>query len=158
MNQDRDICTLMVYLIYERLQGEDSFYFPYLDVVESPTPTCFWPTELLERSDHKEFRYGMIEARKKCDVEWAKMDKHIARYPQLFPPEKVSKDLYMWALGFVQSRAFGWGLPCTMLVPLADCLNHSNASYVGPDLLEPNLHKAMDKTYLYRHNFDKASR
>ena len=43
-----------------------------------------------------------------------------------------------------------------MLVPLADCLNHKNDTFISPDLLEPNLHKAMDKGYLYKHNFDKA--
>jgi len=42
-----------------------------------------------------------------------------------------------------------------MLVPLADCLNHNNATYINPDLLEPNLHKARSKNYLYKHNFDK---
>ena len=62
----------------------------------------------------------------------------------------------MWALSFVQSRAFGWGLPCTMLVPLADCLNHNNDTYIAPDLLEPALHKSMKKGYLFKHNFDKA--
>ena len=64
----------------------------------------------------------------------------------------------MWALSFVQSRAFGWGLPCTMLVPFGDCLNHSNDTFIGPDLVEPNLHRAMDKVYLYKHNFDKANK
>ena len=62
----------------------------------------------------------------------------------------------MWALSFVQSRAFGWGLPCTMLVPLADCLNHNNDTFISPDLLEPNLHKLMSKGYLHKHNFDKV--
>lgn len=64
----------------------------------------------------------------------------------------------MWALSFVQSRAFGWGLPCTMLVPFGDCLNHSNDTFIGPELVEPNLHRAMDKVYLYKHNFDKANK
>ena len=100
----------------------------------------------------------MTEAQNKCNEEWEKIERHMAQFPELFPQEKVSKDLYLWALGFVQSRAFGWGLPCAMLVPLADCLNHSNSTYIGPDLLEPNLHKAMDKSYLYRHNFDKANK
>lgn len=43
-----------------------------------------------------------------------------------------------------------------MLVPLADCLNHNNDTYIGPDLLDKNLHKTMQKSYLYRHNFDKT--
>ena len=24
------------------------------------------------------------------------------------------------------TRCFGWGLPCTMMIPFADCINHHN--------------------------------
>ena len=47
MSQDRDICMLIVFVIYEKLEGESSFYKPYLDVVDCPEPTCYWPTELI---------------------------------------------------------------------------------------------------------------
>lgn len=40
-----------------------------------------------------------------------------------------------------------------MLVPLADMLNHSCESQVSLDLLEKNLHKSMNKIYLYKHKF-----
>lgn len=45
-----------------------------------------------------------------------------------------------------------------MLVPLADCLNHSpaNAS-ITIDILEKNLHKSMNKIYLYKHQFNEVS-
>jgi len=59
MNQDRDICMLIVFIIYERLKGADSFYKPYLDVVDSPTPTCYWSGDLLQQSDFKEFRLNI---------------------------------------------------------------------------------------------------
>jgi len=59
----------------------------------------------------------------------------------------------MWAMGFLNSRAFGWGLPATMLVPLADCLNHSYESTVTCEMLEHNLHKQLNKIYLYKHNW-----
>ena len=124
-------------------------------MVDSPIPTCFWSDELIDKSDLKEFRYVVREARKDCDSEWEKLQSFLAQYPEHFDPTQVTKELYMWALGFVTSRAFGWGLPSTMLVPLADCLNHNNDTYINPDIVEPNLHKAMDKNYLYKHNFDK---
>ena len=146
---------LIVYIIYERLKGEESFFWPYFNMVEIPLPTCYWPDSLLERSDCKEFRYGMFEARSKCDIEWQKLQQITSQYPELFSVV-VTKDDYLWALGLVQTRAFGWGLPCLMVVPLADCLNHSNETYIGPDIVDPDLHKSMDKTYLYRHNFDKT--
>ena len=145
----------MVYIMYERLKGEGSFYHPYFDMVDSPLPTCFWPEELLERSDLHEFRLCLRDAKANCEEEWLKIESFLAANPEHFDPDKATKELYLWALGFVQSRAFGWGLPCTMLAPMADCLNHNNATYINPDLLEPNLHKAGTKSYLYKHNFDK---
>lgn len=148
----------MVYLMYERLQNEQSFYKPYLDMVDSPIPTCYWDDQVLELSDLKEFKLTLKEARRKCDIEWVKIKTLTDQFPSLFKSEEVTKELYLWALGFVQSRAFGWGMPCMMLVPMADCLNHCNDTYISADLVAPDLHKAMNQTYLYKHNFDKAVR
>ena len=41
-----------------------------------------------------------------------------------------------------------------MLVPLADCLNHNPQSSVSIELVEKNLHRQMNKIYLYKHNFE----
>ena len=46
-NSDRDTTTLIVYLIYERLKGEESFYAPYFNMVDSPLPTCYWSPDVL---------------------------------------------------------------------------------------------------------------
>jgi len=51
---------------------------------------------------------------------------------------------------------FGWGSPTTIMVPLADFLNHSNYNSVQLNTLDKDLHKAMNKIYLYNHNFDKT--
>lgn len=42
-----------------------------------------------------------------------------------------------------------------MLVPLADMLNHTYDSNISLDLLEKNLHKSMNKIYLYKHKFEE---
>lgn len=38
---------------------------------------------------------------------------------------ELHKDLYYWSFEFVMTRCFGWSMPTTSLVPLADMLNHS---------------------------------
>ena len=50
-NYDRDSSILIVYLVYERLKGEESFYHPYFEMVDAPEPTCYWPEDTLARSD-----------------------------------------------------------------------------------------------------------
>jgi len=42
-----------------------------------------------------------------------------------------------------------------MILPVADCLNHKYKTEFSSNLLEKNLHKSMNKIYMYRHNFDK---
>ncbi len=39
-NYNRDQQILIVYLIYEKLKGADSFYHPYFEMVDAPLPTC----------------------------------------------------------------------------------------------------------------------
>lgn len=46
----------------------------------------------------------------------------------LFPREKVTYQLFHWAWGTIQARAFGRRLPWTGLVPFADCLNHASVA------------------------------
>lgn len=49
------------------------------------------------------------------------------KYPQIFGNiTEKEKDLFYWSNEFVMTRCFGWTLPSTSLVPLADMLNHSN--------------------------------
>ena len=48
------------------------------------------------------------------------------RYPDLFPLDKFTEELFSFGWNTVQARAFGRRLPWTALVPFADCLNHTN--------------------------------
>ena len=125
-------------------------------MVDAPMPTCYWPDEIIAKSHNQFFKDNLKDGKERYEDEWDKLLNFLSIYPDFFDPAKLDKYLYLWALGFVQSRAFGWGLPATMLVPLADCLNHNCTSPVSPDILEKNLHKSMNKIYLYKHNFEEV--
>ena len=45
-------------------------------------------------------------------------------YPQLIEVEKFSKQHFKLAFTMTVTRCFGWSLPHTMIIPLADCANH----------------------------------
>ena len=155
-NYDRDQMILIVYLIYERLKGEESFFHPYLDMVDAETPTPYWPDEVIEKSDLQFFKWSLKEAKERLDSDWEKLNNFFSIYPDYFDPERLNKEIYVWAYSFISSRVFGWGFPATMLVPMGDCLNHMSGSCVTPDLFEKNLHKTMNKIYMYKHKFDKS--
>ena len=42
-NVDRDHLTLVLYLMYERCKGAESFFHPYFEVVELVESPCLWP-------------------------------------------------------------------------------------------------------------------
>jgi len=54
--------------------------------------------------------------------EWEQMEKVLAKYPHLFT--EISRDRFLKMYNFACTRCFGWTLPSTMMVPLADFLNH----------------------------------
>ena len=49
-NNDNDVLTLSLFMIYETTLGKDSYWFPYLRQMPIIDITCFWPTELLEET------------------------------------------------------------------------------------------------------------
>ena len=145
---------LVVFLIYEKLKGEESFFHPYIDMVEAETLAAYWPEDIIEKSDLQFFKWNLKDAKERSDDDWEKLKNFFEIYPDSFDPERVNKDLYLWALSFINSRCFGWELPSTMLVPFADNLNHKSGASLSHDIFEKNLHKSMNKIYLYKHNFD----
>lgn len=64
------------------------------------------------------------------EYEFLNMQIIIKAYPDLFPPknlqtEEAIRELFYWSYQYVITRCYGWNLPCTMLVPFADCFNHA---------------------------------
>jgi hypothetical protein len=55
--------------------------------------------------------------------EWEQISKIIPLYPEVFPGGS-SRELFMLMYNYACTRCFGWTLPSTMMVPLADFLNH----------------------------------
>jgi hypothetical protein len=55
-------------------------------------------------------------------MEWDQIDKVLSKYPENFPG--YDRDLYIEMFNFACTRCFGWSLPDTMMVPLADFMNH----------------------------------
>ena len=155
-NNDRDTSILLVYICYERLKGEESFYHPYFEMIESTLHATYWPEEVIEKSDIKTFKLGMKDSKLKYESDWEMTMNFFSIYPDFFDPARTNKDLFLWALSLLHSRCFGWGLPTTMLVPLADCLNHAPRSGMDINLIEKNLHKSMNKIYLYKHQFEEV--
>jgi hypothetical protein len=76
------------------------------------------------------------------------------RYPAVFPEGKTNaeyRQMYEKSYNFICTRAFGWSLPSTSLIPLADSLNHNN-DYVTHMLVDTKLELEPNEQYKVRRN------
>jgi hypothetical protein len=62
------------------------------------------------------------------DEQWDLIRKVLDIYPEQFNPDFCTEALFKKISSIVTTRCFGWSLPCVMVVPFADCLNHSNCN------------------------------
>jgi len=62
-NSDRDTFILLVYIVYERLRGEESFYHPYLEMIDSRLHTTYWPDEIIAKSDVNIFKLSVNDSK-----------------------------------------------------------------------------------------------
>lgn len=53
-NSERDFLILTIFVIFEKLKGDQSFYEPYLSVVNPGTYTCYWVDEYIDKCDDPE--------------------------------------------------------------------------------------------------------
>ena len=56
------------------------------------------------------------------DKEWTQLEAVFKTYPDVFPG--ATKELWLEMYNFACTRCFGWSLPSTMMVPMADFQNH----------------------------------
>lgn len=53
------------------------------------------------------------------------------RYSAVFSPKIIDKELWNTIYAQVCSRCFGWGLPVTSMIPMADNCNHSHITNIN---------------------------
>ena len=67
------------------------------------------------------------------------MEQVLANYPDIFAPGRITYDHFLRFYGQVVTRCFGWGLPSTAMVPMADNFNHSHVD-VQQEIINSELH------------------
>ena len=74
---------------------------------------------------------------------------HLIKYvPSIFNIHTLDKKLFFKLYAQVCTRCFGWGLPCTAMVPACDNFNHNDVTVVQ-ELVNTALHTKHDKKSSY---------
>lgn len=99
-----------------------------------------WPEDEIKLLEDELLIAEIISYKADVEAEWEVLRNIAKKYPDQFPPSKVTDEALNWCTNTILTRCFGIGLSFTMLVPFADCFNHYNID-TGSEMFCPKLHQ-----------------
>jgi histone-lysine N-methyltransferase SETD3 len=136
---DSEYLVLGTFIMHEILKGEDSFWHPYLEIINFSDIPMLWEAHEIEELQDAILKKDIIHYRKEFEDEWELVYSCLsssaadgAGYSKEFPgiddptQKERLKKVFIRAFVGVVTRCFGWGLPITSMIPFADCINHHN--------------------------------
>ena len=100
-----------------------------------------WEKKLLDALEDPELVTNIKSNRDEFDSDWILVRRLISIYsPELFNMDFCSYDIYKRCATIIQTRCFGWGLPTTVIAPIADSFNHSPTCPNELDIINKRLH------------------
>lgn len=128
---DAEFNILAVFLFFELLKNDKSFYYPYFECLPQGDFTMIdWTPESVAacRSPFLKGESSFV------GEELLRIYREIKS--QIFDTEEIFtrfnrtaedlQSLFCRAYNIVMTRCYGWSLPSTCLIPLADMCNHSD--------------------------------
>ena len=123
---DWEQLNLVIYIMYEFAKGEGSFWKPWLDMMPNVIFFCHWTKDqILATQDPSLIRYS-TDYKEELKKEWDELETLLREHPDIFPESVLKAELFYKIYAQVCTRCFGWGLPSTSMMPMADNFNHSD--------------------------------
>lgn len=76
---------MIVFVFYETLKGENSFYYPYFAVISETDLPMTWSEEELSEFQDQVLKMTILNYKKEYEEEWLLVKKTLELYPLLFP-------------------------------------------------------------------------
>lgn len=94
------------------------------------------------------------EYKEELDVQFEAVVECLQKYPEIFESKSLERQNFLAIYAQVCSRCFGWGLPHTSMIPMADNMNHSDTNVIF-EMITRSVHvKAdIDSSYFSRSKF-----
>lgn len=77
--------TLIAYLIKERLKGKESFFYPFLAMIEDAETAVVWDKETIDFIEEPSLKQEALDAQHEFKEEWKVMKDILDKYPNMFP-------------------------------------------------------------------------
>ena len=84
----------MLYLLYEHVKGEQSFWKPYLDLMPDVKFFCHWTDELIVATQDMNLMQYATEYKQELHEEWTKLAAVMAKHPSVFPHSSIEPQLF----------------------------------------------------------------
>lgn len=131
---------LACFIIFEMQKGEESLWFNYFEILPRLTNFWRWDSKHLKETDDP---FVLVELDRIRDFKenssWGQMKPIFGKYPEVFKPDFVTHELFLHVETSVATRVFGYSIPCTAMIPLADMLNHADID-VQYEIFNKRLH------------------
>lgn len=162
---DSEYLMLASFILHEFLKGEDSFWYPYLEIINFSDIPMLWNADEIEELQDQILKKDIKHYRDEFEDEWSlifnclKKNGYTKEYPGIDDPEKEPelKRLFTKAFVSVVTRCFGWGLPRTSMIPFADCINHHNVDSTY-ELIHRHYHLAAEDEDRGPHSYYSQSK
>lgn len=105
-------------------KGAKSFWGPYFDTAQECELPCFWEIDELEELEDELLKTEILEYREEFENEYQVLQEIAAAYSDKIDAESFTWQNFKKAFTMCVTRCFGWSLPHTSVIPLADCANH----------------------------------
>jgi hypothetical protein len=116
--KDNSIIKLVLFILEEYMKGQFSFWYPYLSLIGDESLPIFWDHKFLNELQDDYLVESIIQLKNDLYLNYTSL------VDEILDKDKVDIELFMKVYAFVVSRNFYISDEQSLMVPLADCLNH----------------------------------
>eukprot|EP00826_Nyctotherus_ovalis_P011420 TRINITY_DN12977_c0_g5_i1.p1 TRINITY_DN12977_c0_g5~~TRINITY_DN12977_c0_g5_i1.p1 ORF type:complete len:552 (-),score=139.05 TRINITY_DN12977_c0_g5_i1:137-1792(-) len=126
-DKEADSICFAVHFLRMLIKG-DSFWKSYIHrMLSQDTEMCYqWSDDLLEELQDHTLKLNIKGYGKEVESHWKSVTAVFAKHPDKFPKDKWNRSTYMKIYKYVSTHSFSGSMPCTMMLPFAECFNHEN--------------------------------
>eukprot|EP00742_Colponemidia_sp_Colp-10_P007814 GILJ01008426.1.p1 GENE.GILJ01008426.1~~GILJ01008426.1.p1 ORF type:complete len:481 (+),score=59.76 GILJ01008426.1:36-1478(+) len=123
-NRKKDDVLLILFLLHEFLLEEQSFWWPYLQMLEYAESLCDWSEEELLQLQNISLQQKAADRKIERSALYCDLLRALTQHPDVLAADRCSQLLFDIAASTVQTRAFGDQAFSTAIIPFADNVNH----------------------------------
>jgi hypothetical protein len=133
-----------MFIIYEMTKKSKSFWYPYFRTMPDVEFSARWDQKDIEQFQDRDLPNLLIHYKMELKPVLGFFVQVLQKYPKIFPDHFMSRKLFLNVYGQVCTRCFGYSVPSTSMIPMADNFNHG-CFETNQELICSKLHKIFDQ-------------